>query len=249
MRKSIVNSIVFIILLAVMVVSLAFSGSGLSKVKCSKVSVVINEDSPRFLDEEEIERIIKKSNEKLFEKNLSSINTDRLEEKLQTVASIKKAEVFRKITGKELDFKGHLIAEIEQRRPIVRIISGDQDYYLDNEGVKIPRNDKFTVKVMIVNGAVSEKFAREKLLPFAIYVDENEFWNAMIGQVYVRQNEELILVTQIGDQLIEFGEADRTQEKFRNLKALYQQVFAELGWGKYKSINLKYKNQVVCTKK
>ncbi len=249
MRKPVTNSIVLVILLAVMIVSLAFSGSGLSRVKCSSVNVVINEDSPRFLDEKEIEKIILKNNEKLFEKKLSVVNTDVIEEKLEKVASIKKAEVFRKISGTELDFKGQLIVEVEQRRPIVRIIAGNKDYYLDGEGVKIPRNDKFTAKVVVVNGNVPDKYAQEKLLPFVKFIDENEFWKAMIGQIYVRQNEELILVPQIGDQLIEFGEADQVREKFRNLKALYQQVFADTGWEKYRRINLKYENQVVCTKK
>ena len=249
MRRSITNSIVLVILLAVMVISLAFSGSGLSKIKCSSVNVVINDDSPRFLDEEEIEKLILKSNDKLFERNLLAVNTDQVEEKLGKVASIKNAEVFRKVTGTELDFKGQLVVEIDQRRPIVRVIAGDKDYYLDSEGVKIPRNDKFTAKVVVVNGNVSDKYAEEKLLPFVRFIDENEFWKAMVGQIYVRKNEELVLVPQIGDQLIEFGEADRIREKFRNLKALYQQVFAEKGWGKYKTINLKYKDQVVCTKR
>lgn len=249
MRKSIINSIALFTLLTAIVLSLGFSVNGLSKVKCSALRIVINEDSPRFLDEEEIENIIKQTNKTLFEEKLSTINTNELEKKLEKVASIKKAEVFRKITGTDLAFKGQIVAEIEQRRPIARIIPGDQNYYLDSEGIKILPNDNFTVKVVVVNGIVSERFAIDKLLPLVRFIDEDKFWNAMIGQVFVKQNEELVLVTQIGDQLIEFGEPDRIAEKFRNLKALYQQVFAESGWGKYKSINLKYRNQVVCTKK
>jgi len=37
-------------------------------------------------------------------------------------------------------------------------------------------------------------------------------------------------------------------EKFRNLKAFYLHKINSVGWNKYSIINLKYKNQVVCTK-
>ena len=249
MHKSIQNIIVLVIVLSAIVISLAFSMNGLSKVKCSEVLVVIKKDSPRFLEEEDISEIIIKAQPEIKEKTLYQIDTNVLEEKLETVASIKKAEVYRKVTGTKMDFKGCLCAEIEQRSPIVRIISGSKDYYLDIEGVKIPTNDKFTAKVMIVNGFVKDKFTMEKLLPFAQFINSDEFWSAMIEQVYVRQNEELVLVPRIGDQLVEFGKVERVEEKFRNLKALYQQIFAETGWDKYRSINLKYSNQVVCTKR
>ena len=249
MRSSIINSIVLIALFVVMVISLSFSGNGFSKVKCADITVLINEDSPRFLDEDEIKAIIKKGDEDLFEKNLDAINTNQLEVKLEKVASIRNAEVFRRIDGERLDFKGRLIVEIDQRNPIVRIINGKQDYYLDRAGVKIPSNDKFTAKVLLVNGTITDAYAKKKLLPLVRFVAADPFWNAMLDQIYVSKTEELIVVTKIGDQRIDFGKTDRYKEKLRNLKAVFKQEFAECGWQKYKSINLKYKNQVVCTKK
>jgi len=57
------------------------------------------------------------------------------------------------------------------------------------------------------------------------------------------------MVPLVGDQLVEFGEPEGYRKKFRNLKALYEQGFAETGWGRYDKISLKFENQVVCTKK
>ena len=249
MRKQVVNIVVLLMMIAIMVVSLAFSSGEFSRVKCTGVTVLIKEGSPRFLDEEEIANIIKKSDGKLQDKELYSINTNDLEAKLAEVPSIKNVEVYRHITGSGFDFKGNIIAEVEQRNPIVRIISGNSDYYLDREGVKIPQTDKFSVKVVIANGNISEKFAKERLLPMVLYINDNELWKAMIEQIYVEDDGELVLVPQVGDQLIEFGEPDGFRKKFRNLQALYQQEFSKNGWGRYEKISLKYQNQVVCTKK
>ncbi|MGQ8336386.1 cell division protein FtsQ/DivIB [Sunxiuqinia sp. A32] len=249
MRKRVLHIIVLMVIGVILIISLAFSTGELSKVKCTGVTVLIKDGSPRFLDEEEITNLIKKTDANLLEKKLSDINTNELEEKLSQVGSIRKIEVFRHISGESLNFKGSIIAEVEQRNPIVRVMSGNDDYYLDVEGVKIDQTNKFTAKVLVANGSISQKFAKEELLSIVRFIDENEFWKAQIEQIYVENDGELILVPQVGDQLIEFGNSEDFQKKFRNLKALYQQVFSISGWTHYKNISLKYQNQVVCTKK
>jgi cell division protein FtsQ len=35
--------------------------------------------------------------------------------------------------------------------------------------------------------------------------------------------------------------------KLENLKLFYQKALPKVGWERYSSINLKYKNQIVCT--
>jgi cell division protein FtsQ len=47
-----------------------------------------------------------------------------------------------------------------------------------------------------------------------------------------------------------FGEAKDFEEKFEKLKTFYTEGLNKTdGWNKYSTINIKYKNQVVCTKK
>lgn len=83
----------------------------------------------------------------------------------------------------------------------------------------------------------------------ADFVNKDQFWRAQIEQVFVQENGELLVVPQVGDYLIEFGTPEDYTLKLRNLKAVYQQGFKNLGWNKYKTISVKYRNQVVCTKK
>jgi cell division protein FtsQ len=54
----------------------------------------------------------------------------------------------------------------------------------------------------------------------------------------------------VGDMKIIFGTTEDMKEKFSNLKVFYQEGLNSTGnWKLYQAINLKYKNQVVCTKK
>ena len=249
MFKSVVNIGLFGLLITLVMIGMAFSSGRLAKVNCDELVVLIDDDSPRFIDEDEIARLVKKADSKLFEKKLNEINTEQLEHELKKETTIREIEIYRRITGEDMDFKGKLIVEVSQRDPIVRIRNEKEDFYLDREGVRIPASQSFTSNVLLANGHPDEKYAREQLLPLVIFIHENEFWNAQIEQLQVSKEGEVILSTLVGDQLIEFGKPSDYQLKLRNLKALYEQAFPKMGWNPYSKINLKYTNQVVCTKK
>lgn len=249
MFKRILNIGLIVLAGIFLVFTMAFSSGSLSKVKCDEISVVIPDDSPRFIDEAEITRLVKAADPKLFERKLDQVNAHKLELKLEKTPAIKNVEVFRHIEGDRMDFKGHLVVEVMQREPLFRVKDGQTDYYMDEAGVVIPANPQFTSHVMLVTGQVDEKFARKELIPLIEFINGDDFWKAQIKQVAVNSSGELLMVPLVGDQIIEFGEPTDYREKFRNLKALYAQAFNEFGWDKYSKISLKYKDQVVCTKR
>lgn len=249
MFKSLIYSLIFSLLVVFVIIAMAFSSRQLSNVNCEELVVIIPHGTPRFISEEEIKRRMHQTDGKLFEKKLNEINTEMLEFELQKEAAIRNVEIFRRVTGKDMDFKGRLLVKVEQREPVVRIMNDREDFYMDKEGIRIGASSQFTAKVLVVNGHPDEKQARAQLLPLVNFINENEFWKAQIEQIHVQKNGEIIMVPQVGDQLIEFGNAKNYRTKFRNLRALYEQTFSKKGWDFYSKINLKYTNQVVCTKK
>ncbi len=52
---------------------------------------------------------------------------------------------------------------------------------------------------------ISEKYAKEQLLPFIRFIENDEFWKAQIEQVHVEKNGDVILTPLVGDQIIELG--------------------------------------------
>jgi cell division protein FtsQ len=218
-------------------------------VRCQEIVVNINPSSPKFLDEAEIVDMVEKSGEMIIGNRLSKININLLETKLSSSSSLANVQVFKKVESKGLSFKGKLIISLDERTPILRIKNSTEDYYMDMDGNKIPTSPKYVERIMIASGTIPDPEIQKSLLKMADYVNKNDFWRAQIEQVFVQANGELLLLPQVGDYLIEFGTPDDCAIKLRNLKAVYQQGFKNLGWNKYRTISVKYRNQVVCTKK
>jgi hypothetical protein len=60
---------------------------------------------------------------------------------------------------------------------------------------------------------------------------------------------QLELIPRAGDHLILLGELDGTEEaRLGNLRTFYERAMWQEGWETYRLINIKYANQIVCTK-
>jgi cell division protein FtsQ len=133
----------------------------------------------------------------------------------------------------------------------------------------MPLNSDFSARVMIANGHIPEPFSktvnylqdsiREKdslqygsvmnnLFTFALFVMKDEFLKALIQEVYVDRNGEFELVPRLSDHLILFGKPSEMKDKFNRLLLFYRKGLSVTGWHKYNVINIKFKNQVICSK-
>ena len=229
--------------------TLYFAYSQRQAVKCQSIVVNISSNSPRFMDEDEIAGMIEKSGEPIVGQKLAAINIDRLERRLTTFTTLNNVEIFRKVDSKGFSFVGKLVISVDERTPVIRFKNNDEDYYLDHEGVRIPASPKYVERILIATGTIPDDVTQKELLKMADYINKDDFWRAQIEQVFVQANGELLAVPQVGDYLIEFGTPSDYERKLRNLKAVYQEGFKNRGWDKYKAISVKYRNQVVCTKK
>ena len=84
----------------------------------------------------------------------------------------------------------------------------------------------------------------------ANYIKNDTLLNSLITQAYINKEREIELYPAIGNQKILFGSGTDIADKFEKLKIFYTQGLNSVnGWDRYSTINLKYKNQVVCIKK
>ena len=88
-----------------------------------------------------------------------------------------------------------------------------------------------------------------KIYKLALFINKNDFLKAFVEEIFINQRNEIEIIPKIGDQVIQFGDIDRMDEKFTYLKAFYHSNTTKGGWNKYATLSLKYKNQIVCSKK
>ena len=123
------------------------------------------------------------------------------------------------------------------------------NYYVDTEGHRIVAVAQYRTPLPLVTGQVDSTLTYLDLLPMARYIYGHPFWNAQIEQIYVNERHEVELVPRVGKQTILLGSVEDYETKFDNLMLVYKDVFSKTGWTMYDTVSLKFKNQVVCTRR
>lgn len=238
----------FLLVLAV-IMTLAFTYSETARVECKEIEVNFHGDETIQISRQEIIRLVEKADNKLVGKRLRDIHTEIIEQEVSKHNTILKADAYTKVVRDSTKYKGILAVKIRHRTPVMRILSTDANYYMDAKGVRFPTSTRYSANVVIVTGNVNEELARKTLIPFVLYMNAHDFWQAQIKQIHIDRNEELLLTPLVGSQLIEFGTAEDYRQKLRNLMAFYDQVLTSSNWDKYERISLKYKNQIIAKKR
>lgn len=254
------------LLAAGLLVSMGFVNKEQDSLLCKSLDIHVNQDADLyFLNKMDIADLIHGRGDSIVNQPKASVNIVEIENALKSHENIATAKVYITINGK-------VKVEVKQRKPLLRIINAVGDsYYLDDEGKLMPLSDKYTAKVVIANGNIFESYARnyktsvkdiakdekarkatmlDELYAMSVFIDADPFWKAQVRQIYINDDKDMELVPLVGNQRIIFGDTVAMEEKFNKLLTFYQQGLNTTGWwNKYSTINLKFRNQIVCTKK
>ncbi|HYQ57541.1 MAG TPA: hypothetical protein VEP89_09365 [Draconibacterium sp.] len=239
-----------LLLLVFLLVTLAFTSIKYHHATCNGIEINYNPDEVIKVDKAELIDLVKAIDADIIGEDFDSINTEMIEEAVEKHEAILNAEVYKVITRADSStFRGMLAIDVKHRKPVVRIFADNGNYYLDEFGGKIPVSTNYAANVLVATGDISEEFAKETLLPCVLTIENDEFWNAQIEQIHVQTDGDVILIPLVGDHTIEFGTLENYPEKLRNMKAFYKQIMARNNWKKYKTISLKYKDQVIAKRR
>ena len=208
---------------------------------CKHLNIVLIDGNQRHLiTERDVALILEQNNLNPIGQTLKKIRTESIEDALHKNPMINSVECF--ITP-----SGIVDVKISQRCPKFRVV-GFGSYYVDVNRKTMPVSPNYSAYVPVVSGRVTVSMATGKMFDFITFLEENPFWNAQIEQIYVRNDLKIELVPRVGDAIIILGTLDNYNSKLEKLRKLYMCGFNKMGWNRYKTINLEYKNQVVCTK-
>jgi cell division protein FtsQ len=249
--KPLLISLAWVASLGGLVVLMGFIAEKKSEVVCKDVKIYIP-GNQYFIDRQEVDNILQVNSRALVGRRMETININDLEGKLKANPFIEFAKVYA-------DMDGIINVEISQRQPILRIMNRfDQDFYVDQHGLKVPLSANFTARVLVANGYIDELFSNRvdtlhtaiaaELFKTADYIRKDSLWDAQIAQIYVNKDHEIELIPRVGNHRILIGDADSLERKFHNLLVFYKKALPQVGWDAYKMINIKYANQVVGVK-
>ena len=233
--------IVFTILILTFVLIVAFKRND----NFIHKDLIIDVDSS-FLDKSSVRDFLLKEN--LLDS--SKINYNNLESKFLSNSHVKDVTIYK-------DLLDNLNIGIEQYQPIARIVSGMlEGNYINKEGHIFPTSQKFSKRVILLH--INDKSIDEKtilssdfgnnLVEMIKYINDSEFFSKIISELEINQNKNIIIHPQFSKQKIIFGYPDNLEEKFEKINIFYKKIIPAKGWNTYRTVNVKFKNQIVCDK-
>lgn len=213
-------------------------------------------DQYTFVTPTDIEEYLKNDYGAYIGQRLDSVDLEKVERILDSKSAVLKAEAYTTPDG-------YLNVKISQRSPVVRFQKGDVGFYADERGFLFPLQDNFTSRVPVIDGNVPLSFEsgykgepgtdREKewlaqAIDLANYIKASKIWSGNISQMTVNEEGDIVMVPRNGEERFIFGTPDDAQSKFDKIGKYYTAIIPAKGEGVYKTVNVKYKGQIVCRK-
>ena len=235
--KKILKYIFFPILLGGIGFLYGFSNQRNSQQIITKSVVKFQSKEPYFLSEQIVNKLLIQNNATVKKQAKSVIDLYKLEEQVLESSYVEKVSLF-------ITVDGNLNTVIKQREPIARILNGNSSYYIDSQAVKVPISENYSARVPVISGISNEKEVSSLIVLLNRIVDDNFLSKEIIG-IELRAQNEYMFTVRSGNYRINFGDLTEIDSKIKKLKAFYSKVFLDSTIHKYKTINIKYHNQVV----
>lgn len=178
--------------------------------------------------------------------NIQDLNLVEIEHLIKSDDRVKAVEVF--VDGAE-----RIHIEIVQRVPVLRVMTDNANYYIDEDGNQIDKIIGRAIRVPIVTGELSAyndefltdeyKGTLKEVFELALKLKEDKFLSALIEQIHVNESNEMVLIPKLGDEDLVFGGIADADEKLNNIKDFYVHGMPKSGWNKFHTLTFKYKGK------
>lgn len=188
---------------------------------------------------------------------ISKIDLLKIQKKLQTNPWVETSSAY-------IGLNDTLMVKVKEYEPMLRVFNMDgESVYITQEGVIFPSCPHHTPRTIIANGhfnypephkgdRVCDSLFRASGIQEALVIVEaiqkDDFLAGTIGQIYKNTHDEYELMVNNLQARVLLGDTVGVDSKLSHLKTLLEHYSGTEELAGYKTVNLKYKNQIVCTK-
>ncbi|MBI5372541.1 MAG: hypothetical protein HZA79_11020 [Sphingobacteriales bacterium] len=222
-----------------------------NKGRCNGYTIVINGvEANYFIDEEEVEALLKKSAKgDIRGQQVSSLNLHAMETALERNTWISNAELY-------IDNQDELHVTVTEKEPVARIFTtAGSSFYIDKSGNRMPLSDKLSARVPVFTGfpvlkkmTGADSVLSDRVTRAANYIIHDPFWLAQVAQIDIAADRTIEMIPVLGNHVVKMGEGEDIERQFARLMVFYKQVMSRTGLDHYKVINVQYAGQVVASR-
>ncbi len=235
------SNIRLILIFSLVIFLYSFTSERNNNRKLTKSAVVFVGDDAPYISQETVNKLLIENNPDAKSIAKDKVDLNKLEKRINAHEMIENSDVFVSIDGV-------LKAIVKQKTPIARIFDENSSFYIDYQGNRMPLSANFTARVPLVSGFINTKNS-EKLAELFRIIYNDEFLKKNIIAVQIMPNGSLQMRNRNYNYQIDFGGTLRMNAKFNNYKVFFQKAVLDSSLNKYKTIDLRFAQQVVCTKK
>ncbi len=225
---------------ALVIFLFSFTSNRNSHRKLKKSEVIFVGENNDFVKQETVNKLLIENKSDVRTIAKEDLNLNKLEKSVNQHPMIEKSDVFVTVDGA-------LKVMVKQKTPIARVFDELGSFYIDYEGNTMPLSEINTARVPLVSGEITNKNKKELSKILKVIYDD-EFLKKNIIGVQILSGDELMMTNRNFDYQVDFGKMINVDRKFKNYKAFFQKAVLDSTLYKYKKINLRFTQQVVCTK-
>lgn len=235
-----INSIIKMIGCTLMVVAAyGFANYRFNQRSVKHVKVLFTEDKALFISENNVNKLLIQNYDSIHNVPIEHLDLNRSEVDLIDNPMIRHAEV-------SVSLNGEILASIEQRKPIARLM-GIQQQYLDSDNQLMPLSNEHTAFVPLVFG-FTDRY-QDELYTLIDFINEDEYLQPAVTQLKLNSDGEVSFNVRAYDYNVKLGKVEQLHHKMTNYKAFIAKMKKDQKLSHVKTIDLRYKNQVISIKK
>ncbi len=244
MKKSTVFKWMLLVLLMVYCVGMTVWARG-EAMRHTCVGIEVEVEGDRMLDtiiRKGVREELRHYPGKIVGTPLHQLNTRKIEKYLSGLSNFESVECI--ITS-----DGRLLVNIVPLIPVMRVFYKDNSYYINKDGKHIESKAEFFSDVPVVEGEFSRSFTPRDILPLVRYIESDKDLRSLVSMVVARDASNLMIVPKVKGHIVNFGDTTRLPEKWQALRLFYHKVMPYKGWEEYDTISVKYRGQIVATRR
>lgn len=243
MVKKVLTWVLFVILVGYVIAAGFWARAEAKKNSCKGIKIEIAQGAGAdSISNEGVMIELNRYPGKIVGEQISAINARNVEQFLKNYPQFEDVDCSFTTDGK---LKVNVIPMI----PELRIFEDSTSYYINKDGKKMPSKASFFVDCSVAGGKFSDKFPPTAILPVTRFIENDDVLKGLVGMVYAEDADNIILVPRIHGHVINIGDTTRLKEKKEALLAMYRKVLPHKGWEEYDTISVKFKGQVVATRR
>lgn len=243
MIKKILGWVILVVLVAYVVGAAIWAHAEAAKNACKGIEIHISQgNTADSVSRKGILAEINRYPGKIIGAQIPSVNTREIEQYLRSFPQFEDVSC-------SFTTSGMLNVKVTPMVPELRVFEDSASYYINKEGKRMSSKASFFVDVPVVSGKFNDNFKPVDLLPVTRFVSSDPVLSRLVGMVRAEDPDNIILVPRIHGHVINFGDTNRLPEKRQALLAVYKKVIPYKGWQEYDTISVKFRGQVVATRR